>query len=194
MLIYLHGFQSSPRSIKAWQLGEFWRARGRDDFLVPALPDRSMDAADCLMALLERQREPVCLIGSSLGGFYAHWLAERYQLPAILVNPAVEAPALLRQMLGVQTNPYTGAEYQLTELDLAVWQAMDVPVTNPDRYWLMTQTGDEVLDYRAGVRKFNGARLTREEGGSHRFEGFETWFDEIMAFADQQAVCVQTPV
>ncbi|MCB6183427.1 alpha/beta fold hydrolase [Leeia sp. TBRC 13508] len=194
MLLYLHGFQSSPRSAKAWELGRYIDALGRSDLMVPMLPDRPMAAADVMCELVEKSSEPLCLVGSSLGGFYAQWLAEKYALPAILINPAVEAPTLLASRLGLHRNPYTGCEYRLTDLDLAVWRQMALPVTNPDRYWLMQQKGDEVLDYQAAVAHFQGAKITLEEGGSHRFDGFDVWLPQIISYADSQAVMPRSPV
>lgn len=187
MLIYLHGFQSSPRSWKAAQLGMYWTTQGRNDYRVPALPSRPMAAADFLIALVEAQQVPLCLIGSSLGGFYSMWLAERYGLPAILINPGIYAARDLARFQGNNVNPYTGEHYTLNELDLAVWQAMEVPLTRPERYWLMTQEGDEVLDYREGVSKLAGARQTVEPDGDHSFVGFERFFSDILTFADQHA-------
>lgn len=188
MLIYLHGFQSSPRSYKARVLGDWWAAQGRVDYAVPAIPSLPRDAADYLCRLIESQDEPICLIGSSLGGFYGMWLAERYSLPAILVNPGIHAARDLGRFTGLNRNPYTGEQYLLTDLDLSVWQAMQVPVTRPERYWLMTQTGDEVLDWREGVDKLAGARQTVIEGGDHSFIDFEGYFEQIRAFADTYAI------
>ncbi|NLR76618.1 YqiA/YcfP family alpha/beta fold hydrolase [Leeia aquatica] len=187
MLIYLHGFQSSPRSWKAVQLGQYLAGQARSDYRVPALPSRPMAAADALTQLIEAQQTPLCLIGSSLGGFYSLWLAERYGLPAILINPGIHAARDLGRFQGHNVNPYTGEHYTLNELDLAVWQAMEVPVTRPERYWLMTQEGDEVLNYREGVSKLAGARQTVEAGGDHSFVGFERFFPEILTFAEQYA-------
>src|SRR5262249_25126768 len=91
MLIYLHGFNSSPQSTKARQLQVRLRAMGRvADYRCPALPDRPAQA----IALLEREMTQapaasITLVGSSLGGYYATWLAETHGVRAVLVNPAV---------------------------------------------------------------------------------------------------------
>jgi predicted esterase YcpF (UPF0227 family) len=63
---------------------------------VPALPHRPAQAMALLREAVERNPD-AALIGSSLGGYYATWLAERYKLRAVLVNPAVRPYELLKR-------------------------------------------------------------------------------------------------
>jgi predicted esterase YcpF (UPF0227 family) len=98
------------------------------------------------------------VVGSSLGGYYATWLAEKRGVSAVLVNPAVRPYELLRPALGVQKNLHTGKEYEFTERHLAELAALEVPaITRPERYLLMVETGDEVLDYTQAVARYRGA-------------------------------------
>ncbi|MFN3544228.1 MAG: YqiA/YcfP family alpha/beta fold hydrolase [Thiobacillus sp.] len=184
MIVYLHGFNSSPASGKARQLGEHLAALGRaDDYLCPALANSPRDAIAQVEAALAPHRGPVTLVGSSLGGFYATHLAEKHGWKAVLVNPAVHAHRLLRNALGLQKNWHTGETWELTEAHLAELAALDVPaITRPDRYLLLAQTGDEVLDYRDAVAYYAGARHIIEEGGDHGFVGFERHFQTILDF------------
>ena len=98
MIVYLHGFNSSPASGKATQLGEHMARIGRlADYFCPALPNSPREAIALVEAELEQRRpESVTLVGSSLGGFYATYLAEKHGWKAVLVNPAVHAHQLLR--------------------------------------------------------------------------------------------------
>src|SRR4051812_26538836 len=114
MLIYIHGFNSSPASFKARVLQERLSARGRrDEFMAPALPHSPAAAAGALDALAGQHPQAV-LVGSSLGGFYATWLAERHGLRAVLVNPAVRPYELLAGHVGRQKNFHSGEEYDFT--------------------------------------------------------------------------------
>ncbi len=185
MIVYLHGFNSSPASGKARQFGEHMASLGRQaDYLCPALPDRPRDAITHVEAeLTQRHPESVTLVGSSLGGFYATHLAEKHGWKAVLVNPAVHAQKLLRDSLGPQTNWHTGEQWELTEAHLDELAAMDVPaITRPERYLLLAQTGDEVLDYRDAVAYYAGATQIVEIGGDHGFAGFERHFQTILDF------------
>lgn len=185
MIVYLHGFNSSPASGKARQLGEHMAGLGRlGEYYCPALPNRPREAIARVEATLVRaRREAVTLVGSSLGGFYATHLAEKHGWKAVLVNPAVHAQHLLRDALGTQTNWHTGEKWLFTEAHLAELAALDVPaITRPERYLLLAQTGDEVLDYRDAAAYYAGARHIIEEGGDHGFAGFERHFQTILEF------------
>ena len=185
MLVYLHGFNSSPASGKAVQLAEHMARLGRSaDYYCPALPNSPSEAIAHVEAELARRRpESVTLIGSSLGGFYATHLAERHGWKAALVNPAVHAHRLLRSALGPQTNWHTGEKWELTEAHLAELASLDVDaITLPKRYLLLAQTGDEVLDYRDAVAYYAGATQIIEDGGDHGFAGFERHVQTILDF------------
>ncbi len=183
MIVYLHGFNSSPASGKAKLLGEFM-ARISADYFCPALPNSPSEAIAQIEAELEHRRpESVTLVGSSLGGFYATHLAEKHGWKAVLVNPAVHAHKLLRSALGPQTHWHTGEQWELTEAHLAELAALDVDaITLPKRYLLLVQSGDEVLDYRDAVAYYAGATQIIEDGGNHGFSGFERHFQIILDF------------
>ncbi len=184
MLVYLHGFNSSPASGKAKQLGEHLARVGRPaDYLCPALPNNPREAIAQVEAGLVRHNGPVTLVGSSLGGFYATHLAEKHGWKAVLVNPAVHAHVLMRGALGPQTNWHTGEKWLFTEAHLDELAALDVPaISRPERYLLLAQTGDEVIDYRDAVAYYAGARQIIEDGGDHGFAGFERHYQTILDF------------
>jgi uncharacterized protein len=185
MIVYLHGFNSSPASGKAKALGEHMASIGRQaDYYCPALPNSPRAAiAEVEAALTQGKPDAVTLVGSSLGGFYATYLAEKHGWKAVLVNPAVHAHTLMRGALGPQTNWHTGEKWELTEAHLAELAALDIPaITLPKRYLLLAQTGDEVLDYRDAVAYYAGATQIIEAGGDHGFAGFERHFQTILDF------------
>lgn len=182
MLIYLHGFKSSPRSAKAEQLQAAAAARNIP-FACPALPVSAREAMVLVESLMDQASTPVTLVGSSLGGFYATWLAERHGLRAVLVNPAVLAHLSLADYVGPQTNLYTGEEFQFTREHVAQLQAMEVADLRPERYWLLVEEGDEVLDYRQAVARYRDARQTVLAGGDHSFTRFVDFVPQILEFA-----------
>lgn len=183
MLIYVHGFNSSPASFKAGVIQHELERRGRgEDFLAPVLP-HSPAAAAALLAQLLRVHRDACVIGSSLGGFYATWLAERYGVRAVLVNPAVRPYELLAGEVRRQRNFHTGEEYDFTAQHLAELRALEVVAITPERYLLLVETGDEVLDYRHAVEKYRGAQQLVIEGGDHGFSDFAHYLDTVLVFA-----------
>ena len=124
------------------------------------------------------------LVGSSLGGFYATWLAEKYAAKAVLINPVVVAAIQLERYLGPQTWLYSGEPFEFTRQHIAELRALAVPhLADPARYWLLAEEGDETLDYRQAVARYAGARQTVLSGGDHSFTRWEDYLDEVLAFA-----------
>lgn len=190
MIIYLHGFRSAPASIKAQALQRHMAGKGlADQFwceLLPPEPDAAIALVERQIARCRAERPALAptLVGSSLGGYYATHLAEKHDLRAVLVNPAVVAPLSLEAYVGVQTNLYTGESFDFKHEYIAQLRAMDVaPLTRPHNFWLLVETGDEVLDYRDAVAKYAGARQTVLEGGDHGFSRWTDYLDEVIAFA-----------
>ena len=184
MLIYIHGFNSSARSFKARLTRARMAELGREaDFFCPDLSPDPRAAITLLEALVlrHRTRKP-CLIGSSLGGYYATWLAEKHGLKTVLVNPAVRAYELLSGSIGPQTNLYTGARYELTREHVEALRELEVASITPERYLLITRTGDEVLDYRDAVERYRGCEQIVIEGGDHGFGDFGSYVERALAF------------
>lgn len=184
MILYLHGFRSSPESSKARALGAAMAARGlAGRFVCPALshvPDTAIAQADEIIAA---SPWPVTLIGSSLGGFYATCLAERHRLKAALINPAVVAPLSLADFLGPQTNLYTGEVFEFTVEHVDQLRALEADKITPERYWLLVETGDELLDWRSAATRYAGSRQTILEGGDHSFSRFVEFIPQLIEFS-----------
>jgi hypothetical protein len=181
MIVYLHGFNSSPQSHKAQLFGRYLAGRGLGaQYACPALPP----VASAAIAEIEKFAGPgSCFVGSSLGGFYATYLAEKHGAKAVLINPAIDPHVGLRAYLGTQKNFHSGEAYELTESNLREWQALYVPRITPARYWLIVETGDEVLDYRRAVERYRGARQRVIEGGDHSLQSFPEHMQDIAEFA-----------
>ena len=189
MIIYLHGFNSSPQSHKASYLGDVLRRRGQaGGSACPALPPRPLDAIRAIEAeLAKHPRKPVCFVGSSLGGFYATHLAEKHDARAVLINPAIDPDTGLESYLGRQQNLYTGESWELTREHLAEWASLRVARITPSRYLLLVETGDEVLDYRRAVARYTGAKQVVIEGGDHTLKSFPEQLPVLFEFAGLDA-------
>jgi len=183
-LLYLHGFNSASSSHKAQVLqATMTRLNRGAQFLSPDLPHRPAQAIARLETLIEKLPKTSTLVGSSLGGYYATYLAERHDLKAVLINSAVAPYRLLAPLIGPQQNYYTGEAYEFTAQHLAELEALEVAVLHPEHYFLLVQTGDEVLNYRDAVARYAGAKQSVIPGGDHGFQQFENYLNDILAFA-----------
>ncbi len=189
MIVYMHGFRSAPASIKAQALKARMEQRGLGDAFwceqLPVSPRAAIGLVEAQLARCHAQGVTPTLVGSSLGGYYATWLAERHGLRAAVVNPAVVAALSLEAYVGRQTSMYTGEAFDFTRAHLDELRTLEVPaITRPERYWLLVETEDEVLDYRHAVAKYAGARQTVLEGGDHSFTRWNDYLDELIRFAE----------
>ena len=182
-ILYLHGFCSSPESWKATLLGDAMRARGlADRFFCPALSPVPNEAIAQAENILHSQNGPLTLIGSSLGGFYSTYLAEKHDLRAALVNPAVVAPLSLNAYIGTQENLYTGETFEFTAEHIEQLRALECGTITPERYLLLVETGDEVLDYQQAVNRYAGCRQEVFAGGDHSFTRFPDLLPQLFEF------------
>ena len=188
MIVYLHGFRSSPQSSKAQRLKARMAALGLGDLFwcgqLPPSPRAAIALAERQIAAARAAGAPVTVVGSSLGGYYATHLAEKHGLRAVLVNPAVVAHLSLAEFVGTQTNLYTGEAFEFRPEYLDELRALEVPrISRPQDFLLLAETGDEVLDYRQAVAKYAGCRQVVLEGGDHSFTRWDDCLDAILEFA-----------
>lgn len=187
-LLYLHGFNSSPDSHKARLIAKWLEAEHPEvQFLCPQMspyPHRALE--DIMVACGAIEWPSTLVMGSSMGGFYATWLVERFACKGVLINPAVR-PWLGREyLLGQQTNYHSGETYLIERHHLEDFADYAVErLSHPENLWVLLQTGDEVLDYRQAVDLYRGCRQTVEEGGDHGFQGFERFLPDIISFWNQ---------
>ena len=182
MLIYIHGFNSSPASSKAQLLKAKFEALGRGaEFSASALPHSPAQAAVLLDALMA-WHPGAALVGSSLGGYYATHLAERLGLKAVLLNPVVRPYELLAPLIGPQKKFHTAEEYDFTTQHVVELRALEVERITPARYLLIVAKGDQVLDYRRAVECYRGCRQLVIEGSDHGLSDFADYLETVLDF------------
>jgi predicted esterase YcpF (UPF0227 family) len=185
MILYLHGFRSSPLSMKARLTGERMAQLGRgDEFLCPQLPASPALAMELAFGMVaDVAPAELTIIGSSLGGYYATWMAERLGCRAVLLNPAVVPMLDLEQHVGVSTAYHSDQPFEFKREYIAELRALAVPrITRPERYFLVACTGDEVLDYRDMLAHYQGAKQKVVQGSDHAISEYADYLGEVLAF------------
>ncbi|HWR79288.1 MAG TPA: YqiA/YcfP family alpha/beta fold hydrolase [Pseudomonas sp.] len=183
-ILYIHGLNSSPASTKAQQLlGAMQRMGIADQLYLPALHHHPRQAIAQLEAIIAGAGQPL-LVGSSLGGYYATHLAQRYGLKMLLINPSVRPHRRFDHCLVMQTNYYTGEQWMPTEEHMATLAELEVPPPlEPARCQVWLQTGDETLDYREAEDYYRACSLRIQAGGDHGYSGFARQLPALLAFA-----------
>lgn len=188
-LLYLHGFRSSPQSMKARKMAE-WVARQAPHvvFWCPQLPPSPRQAMEMVAegtALWPTGR--MAVMGSSLGGFYANWVAERLAVaahgPAVLINPAVHPARDLARYIGDQTLWHAPDEHFYFDpayVDELRTLQTDQP-SQPERYQVWAATGDEVLDWREMQARYQSCQLHIVPGSDHALSDFDRHLPHMLA-------------
>ena len=149
---------------------------------LPASPDEAIKLATKL--LLPFAPEQITLVGSSLGGYYATYLAEKLGCRAVLLNPMVSIPSNMDQFVGATTAFHSGDPFEFKLEYVDELRALAVAhITRPERYFLFAATGDELLDWRDMHAHYPSARQHIIQGSDHGLTGFEQYIDEVMAFS-----------
>ncbi len=187
-LLYLHGFRSSPASNKARMTANAVAQRAPHvTWLCPALsasPRQAMD--DVLQATAHWPLATTAVMGSSLGGFYATWLAERWGCKAALLNPAVHPARDLAAHLGQHAVWHDPEQHFIFTADhVEELRAQEIThITRPERYFAVIAKGDEVLDWREMVGHYPGATIKLLPGGDHALSDYAEHLDEVLDALD----------
>ena len=152
MIIYIHGFSGSGEGVKARAFREYFKSKG-DSYIAPSLSYVPDLAIKTLEELIESYGRDVKLIGSSLGGFYSMYLANKYNLKAVLINPSIHPYITLNKMLGDTPNFYDNSSFTWKESHIEMLKKYDTKVQNESNFMLLAQKGDELLDFQEAVDK-----------------------------------------
>jgi len=187
-LLYLHGFLSSPASAKARLTAEVVAQRHPGvTWFCPQLvasPRQAIDAV--LQTVTHWPTDTMAIMGSSLGGFYATWLAEKLGCKAVLLNPAVRPARDLRPHLGEHALWHDSSQHFVLEpADVDEMAAMELDhITRPERYYALIAKGDEVLDWREMTAHYPGATIKLLPAGDHGLSDYAEHLDAILDFLD----------
>lgn len=198
-VLYLHGFNSASASPKAQLVKSTCQAladyRGRPlDCRTPDLPHQPATAlAVAERSLGELQRDgggarDTLIVGSSMGGFLATCLAEKYGLRAVLINPAVKPARFVADYLGQSlVNGYTGETFTVDHSHFEELTAMEWRrIVHPQRYLLLLGGADETLDCRDALHAYAGCRTLIHPGGDHAFDVLPAYLSALFAHGGWQ--------
>ena len=182
MIIYIHGFGSSGLGMKATI---FKNQLATNSFIAPSLsyiPNLAIQTLEELIMTFNKNGTKVGLIGSSLGGYYAIYLSNKYNIKSVLINPSTNPIKTLAKSIGDAPSFYDESSFKWSRNHLEMLKKYEVKDIDSSLYFLLTQIGDELLDYKIAVKKLEGAKMIIEDGGNHSFEGIEKYIQDVEKF------------
>jgi predicted esterase YcpF (UPF0227 family) len=188
LLVYLHGFRSSPRSSKAVMTGDAIQALSTAanpiEWYCPQLLASPKESMSLVTEHIDQSKaDHLVVIGSSLGGFYTNYLAEKYGCKAIVLNPAVRAARELAPHVGMMTAYDSEEPFDFRPEYIDELKALQVEkISNPHRYFLIAAKGDELLDWREMVDFYPGAKHLVLEGSDHGIADYQTHLPQVIDF------------
>jgi len=189
-LLYLHGFRSSPRSTKAQRLAEHVATHHpKVRWWCPQLPPSPRETAALLAeGIAHWPHGTMAVVGSSLGGYYASWVAQQARCRSVLLNPAVQPARDLAQYVGTHTawhDPQAQFDFRAEYIEeLRALDTRHLSAAAPEL--LIIAQGDEVLDWREMSGRYPHALQWVQEGGDHALSNFAEYLpriDEFLALA-----------
>jgi predicted esterase YcpF (UPF0227 family) len=185
-LLYLHGFRSSPRSFKAQRMAAQVAALApAPRWWCPQLPPSPAQAMALLrQGIADWPRTTMAIVGSSLGGFYAHVLSREIGCPAVLLNPAAHPARDLAGLIGEHPAWHDPAErihFEAAHIDALRLLEAQASHHTPPTLAVIAQ-GDEVLDWREMRAAYGHDRVRLIAGSDHALSDFDTHLPEILDF------------
>jgi predicted esterase YcpF (UPF0227 family) len=188
LLVYLHGFRSSPKSSKAVMTGEGIKALSSDaipiEWYCPQLLASPKESMEMVMKHIDQSKwDHMVVIGSSLGGFYTNYLAEKFDCKAVVLNPAVRAARELAPHVGMMTAYDSDEPFDFRSEYIEELKALQVEsISNPDRYFLIAAKGDELLDWKEMTEFYEGATQLVLEGSDHGISDYADHLPQVLKF------------
>ena len=182
LILYIHGWNSYKDARKAVLLKNEINSSKNFEVDSITLKSHPKEAIQQLSNYIEEHKvqRKVHLIGSSLGGYYATFLSEKYNLKAAMINPAVWAYKIFKNDMGANENLNTGEKYFIDDLWVQSLQDIFIESITGKNYLVLLQTGDQTLNYKFAKQYFEGSNVIIDEGGSHSFENLELKIPEML--------------
>ena len=176
MILYIHGFRSTENSAKAVQLKAYYKK----EITIASfsyVPDQAIAALEQII----EKHEIHGLIASSLGGFYATYLSEKYDIKTVLINPSTRPYETLERYLG-ENETHDGVLFDWKRIYLEQLKQFAITKPRAKNYEVFLKAGDEILDCRVAAGYYRGAQIFIDEGGTHRFDDFEQHLEKVDQF------------
>ncbi|MDC3064873.1 hypothetical protein OA080_00500 [bacterium] len=182
-IIYLHGFNSSSESKKSKILDSYLKKQQLINFECPNLNNSPKKAISQIEKIIRESTSRICLVGSSLGGLYSTFVADKYNLKSVTINPVVTKHISgMRDLVGSHKNFHSDEEYEFTLKDYFDLEKLGLEkLKKPLNHFCLIKMSDEVLDHNITFAFFSKSYVLSEKGGNHSYDDF---FEKIPLILD----------
>ena len=182
-IIYLHGFNSSAESKKSKILDSYLKGEKLMTLESPNLNKSPSKAISQIEKIIKESSNRVCVVGSSLGGLYATFIADKYDLKSVTINPVVKNHISgMKDLVGSHKNFHSNEEYKFTMKDYLSLQKLGLEkLKEPLNHFCLIKMSDEVLDHNKTFQYFSKSYVLSEKGGNHSYDDF---FEKIPLILD----------
>lgn len=183
-ILYFHGFKSSSGSNKAQAFKRLLKNDSRDTkIFIPDIEDNFKDAIKQINKIIEGIKGEIFFAGSSLGGYFAKFYAEKYNSKAVLINPAIYPLVGFEEYLGENINYVTKKKFNIGKSDIEYLRSLqNKKIKSPKNFMILVESGDEILNYLETVSFFKGSEIDIVFGGDHSYSSFEKKYNKIHSF------------
>lgn len=185
-LLYLHGFRSSPLSTKSQIMAKYMQENHPNiNWWCPQLPPSPKQACELILeGTKDWAAEEMAVVGSSLGGFYANWLAQQRGCKAALINPSTDPYSTLKDQVGqLSTWQHPESKFEFTQEYVDELRNYYVKeLRNPKNVFAIIAKGDEVIDWRISVDNLKGAEILLLDGSDHALSDFTEHMPKLLSF------------
>ena len=184
IVAYIHGYVSDGKETTNKIKTAFfaWVGVGLEQGVEVVRLDSQEQAQNIYKQLFKQiapliERDQVILVGTSLGGFWANYMAEKMNLPCILINPVPRPSTSLLKYL-----PEGGVA--------SSYKVFEGPVKGIHRNTLIGLK-DDVLDPFAVSAHYNLGHIVWFENEGHRFTDYGPVINIIMSTISQPHAKIQ---
>lgn len=182
-ILYLHGYDSSSQGEKPQRLRKYC---SDNRLLIPDLP---LDPQECMKVCEDTLRtasNDTIIMGASLGGFYAYYLASKFQRDCLLINPVFnpsqEAKKILeseenldkKKMILNAANMYLAIESNLKSLK------------KPEHCFIALGSHDTTIDPIVSAEYFSHAHVQSYADGHYMHQNFEEILEDFEDYLEEK--------
>lgn len=182
-ILFLHGYDSSSKGDKPNLLRQLYP---HNRLLIPDLP---LDPQACLSLsedTLKTASNDTVIIGASLGGFYAYYLAAKYRRDVLLINPVYQPAMEAKKLLEAEENPekkkiiLNAANMYLTlSSNLNSFKA-------PANCFVALGDHDEIIDANASSAHFPMATVKHYDDDHRMIKSFPQVLQDFEKFLEEK--------